>query len=90
MDVRLREPPEDGRSNRKARKKWQCESVEGPPEGVHLQDLPHTGCRHLFGGTGTGLKFCGIPSEKRGITYLCGSHARSYVRADFVPKERRK
>lgn len=74
---------------RKMRKKLTCESVEGPPVGVHLVDLPADGCRHVYGGVGTGIKFCGIPTTRKGITYVCEIHRYSYVREKFVPQEER-
>lgn len=74
---------------RKMKKRWQGENKEGPPEGVHLVDLPANGCRHIHGGLGTGLKFCGIPTTRKGITYVCEAHRTSYVREKFVSQEER-
>lgn len=86
METQQQAPRYDGRKNRK---KIICESIEGPDIGVHLTDLPHDGCRHIYGGLGTGLKFCGVPTTKKGITFVCDRHRSSYVREKFIPQEER-
>lgn len=54
------------------------QNVDGGPGGVYVLELPRNGCRHIHGGSGAGLKLCGRPSLKTGITYLCEDHRQSY------------
>lgn len=54
-----------------------------PIDGIKLEDIAHDGCRHVHGGAGLGLRLCGEPATKTGVTHLCDKHKFSYVRSDY-------
>jgi hypothetical protein len=69
----------DNRKREKTRR-MPVEHIDGGPLGVTIAEMPHDGCRHVYGGSGLGLKMCGAKSDRRGITYKCQQHRNSYVR----------
>lgn len=69
----------DNRKRERSRR-TPVEHIDGGPLGVTIMDMPYNGCRHVYGGSGLGLKMCGAPTDHKGITYKCQQHRGSYTR----------